>query len=211
MKLTKYGHACFTLEDNGKTLVIDPGALSPDFIPPSNVVGVVVTHEHADHFDPEVLAAIYAKNPDAILVSTAEVTKKVPDYPSKIGIPGKSIEVDSFTLDFFGGAHAFIHGEIPALDNLAVLINKKVYYPGDSFALPDHEPVDTLAVPIGAPWLKTSEAIDFLTTIKPRFAFPTHDAVLSKDGQGFTDSWLQRFAEPLSIAYERIDGKTIEL
>ncbi len=69
--------------------------------------------------------------------------------------------------------------------NVGVLIdNGEVYYPGDSFAEPGM-PVKTLALPIAAPWMKTSEAMDFLTHVKPERAFPTHDAILSTPAAGF--------------------------
>jgi L-ascorbate metabolism protein UlaG (beta-lactamase superfamily) len=53
MKLTKYEHACFTVEKDDQVLVVDPGSFSSDFIAPAGVVAIVVTHEHGDNFDPE--------------------------------------------------------------------------------------------------------------------------------------------------------------
>ena len=56
MKLTKYEHACFTVEDtSGNVLVVDPGSFSKNFVVPNNVVGIVITHEHADHFNTDIL------------------------------------------------------------------------------------------------------------------------------------------------------------
>jgi L-ascorbate metabolism protein UlaG (beta-lactamase superfamily) len=210
MKLTKFEHACFTVELDGKLLVVDPGVLSPDFTVSDNIVAVIVTHEHPDHFDPETLAKIYDKNPDSLLISTQAVIDKMINHTSQVAIPGESLTVGPFNLSFFGGAHAEIYKTVPVVDNVAVLINESLYYPGDSFTTPSL-PVATLAVPLGAPWLKTSETIDFMLAVKPDIAFPTHDAVLSKDGQTFNDSWMQRFAEPAGIAYTRIDGQTVDL
>ena len=36
-----------------------------------------------------------------------------------------------------------------------------------------------LGLPTGAPWLKLSEAVDFLRAVAPRTAVPIHEAVLS--------------------------------
>lgn len=55
MKLTKLGHACVRLEKNGRALVIDPGALTPQDDALAGVEAVLVTHEHADHLDPDRL------------------------------------------------------------------------------------------------------------------------------------------------------------
>src|SRR3954465_8013979 len=62
MELTKHGHACVVLSEEGRRLVIDPGAF-PD---PSGVEGasaVLVTHEHADHVVPDQLRAALEADP----------------------------------------------------------------------------------------------------------------------------------------------------
>jgi L-ascorbate metabolism protein UlaG (beta-lactamase superfamily) len=208
MKLVKYEHACFTLEDEGKVLVVDPGEFATDFIAPENVVAVVVTHEHSDHLDRERLAEIIDKNPDAVIFGPESVTSKLESLPIHAVITGDIIVAGPFTLAFHGGHHATIHESIAPIPNLGVLINDLVYYPGDSFTL-THNPVDTLALPISAPWMKLSEAIDFLKIIKPRLAFPTHDKILSNEGKMIADRLLTGAAEASNIRYERIEKTEI--
>lgn len=210
MQLTKYKHACLTIDIDGKRLVIDPGVLSPDFAVTENILAIIVTHAHPDHFSAETLAAIYEKNPDSMLISTAEVIGQLPDHTSHAARAGEHIDIGPFHLDFYGGQHAAIHTSVPVIDNIGVMVNDKLYYPGDSFHLPEVA-VDTLAVPVGAPWLKSAEAIDFLVNVKPRFAFPTHDETLSSDGKGFSSAWLERFANEHAIEYKDISGQTITL
>ncbi|MGO1256810.1 MBL fold metallo-hydrolase, partial [Microbacterium gubbeenense] len=60
MRITKHDHAYLTLEKRGETLVIDPGVFAADVSDLSDVVGVVITHEHADHWTPDHLQAIAA-------------------------------------------------------------------------------------------------------------------------------------------------------
>ena len=122
--------------------------------------------------------------------------------------PGDKVDIGPFRLRFFGGKHALIHVSLPLIDNLGVLINDTVYYPGDSFTLPN-TPVDVLALPVGAPWLKLSETMDFLAAIKPLLAFPTHDAVLSDIGKALPDNLLPAIAEKVGAEYKRIDGLSI--
>ncbi len=205
MKLTKYGHACFTVEHEGKLLVVDPGGLSPDYIPSEHTVAVIVTHAHGDHFSPDTLAAIYGKSPESLLLSTEEVTSSMSDHKSQTVTPGQAMTVGPFKLEFFGGSHATIHNSVPVIDNIGVMINDTLYYPGDSFVLPNKE-VGTLALPLAAPWLKVSEAIDFMVAVAPKTVFSTHDAVLSDSGKMFHDSWIQRFAEPLHTSYRRLES-----
>lgn len=204
MKLTKYEHSCFTLEKDGKILVVDPGNWATDFVVEENVVGVVVTHEHADHFYPETLKAIVAKNPKAIIIAHEDVTKQISELLAKTVAVGDIVSVGPFTLQFFGGKHATIHPSMPLVANLGVMINNLVYYPGDSFTLPG-KPVDVLALPVGAPWLKISDVMDYLTTVKPRLAFPTHDAVLSEVGKMLPDRMLPPFAESYGGSYKRLE------
>ena len=50
-----------------------------------------------------------------------------------------------------------------------------LYYPGDSYAVPTGRAVPLLAAPVGAPWLKIGEAMDFVLAVRPARAFGTHD------------------------------------
>jgi L-ascorbate metabolism protein UlaG (beta-lactamase superfamily) len=176
----------------------------------NNIVAIVITHEHADHFDSDLLASIYDKNPDSVLISLKSVTQEMPDHKSQAVTAGDVVTVGPFDLEFFGGTHAEIHPDIPLIDNLGVLINQKLYYPGDSFALPN-KPIDVLALPVSAPWLKISETIEFLIAVKPRLVFPTHDAILSPSGKGIADRLVPIFAEKLGTSYTRLDRRqTIE-
>jgi hypothetical protein len=54
-------------------------------------------------------------------------------------------------------------------------------HPGDSLFVPE-EKVDVLAMPTMAPWMKISEAIDYLRAVKPRLSFPIHNALLVEAG-----------------------------
>lgn len=204
MQLVKYEHACFTVEKDGQLLVVDPGNFSGDFIAPADVVAIVITHEHADHFDHDQLAAIIDKNPDAVIVAHPSITSQIEVFQTHSVNVGDKITVGPFDLEFFGGEHAVIHADIPSITNLGVMVNDLLYYPGDSFALPDGRSVDTLAIPAAAPWMKISEAMDYLTAIRPRFAFPTHDAVLSSQGQALADRLLGMVAEQNNIDYHRL-------
>lgn len=206
MQLVKYEHACFTVEKDDQLLVVDPGNFSSDFIAPSGVVAVVVTHEHADHFDRDLLAAIIDKNPDAVIVAHPSITSHIEVFQTRSINVGDKLSIGPFDLEFFGGEHAVIHADMPVIANLGVMINDLLYYPGDSFALPDNRSVDTLAIPAAAPWMKLSEAMDYLTAVRPRFAFPTHDAILSSEGQTLADRLLGMVAAENNIDYRRLDG-----
>ena len=205
MKLTKFEHACFTITKDDQTVVVDPGSWSADFVPTTDIVAVVITHEHADHFFEAQLEKIAEKNPAAVVVAHESITANVTVLPTKSAEVGETVTVGPFSLTFYGGGHAAIYDGYPQIANLGVLINDAVYYPGDSFALPEKQ-VDVLALPVSAPWMKLSESMDFCKEVNARLVFPTHDAILSDAGKLVVDKLLggvasqyQRLAEPIEV------------
>lgn len=210
MQLTKYEHACFTVEKDGQTVVVDPGSFTSDFKSPDSVVCVVITHNHADHLSEETLSDIIKKNPNAVVVGPADVTKLLTSYDTRTVSSGDNVTIGNFRLDFYGNEHAVIHPDMPIDQNVGVLINEKIYFPGDSLTVPD-KPVDVLALPVGGPWLKNEESIEFMKSVNAQTAFPTHDAVLSDGGKQVADSMIGSFAEKAGTSYQRIDGETIDV
>jgi L-ascorbate metabolism protein UlaG (beta-lactamase superfamily) len=204
MNLTKYEHACLTLEKDDQLLVIDPGAYTTDFIAPEHVVGIVLTHNHPDHYDHELVTMIMDRNPEAVIIAHPSITHDIEAWPSHAVEAGDQFEIGPFGLEFFGGEHATISPDRPSIANLGVLVDDLFYYPGDSFTVPDERAVDTLALPVAAPWLKASETLAFLSAIQPRLAFPTHDAILSPIGKELIDDMVGSLAESSDIIYRRI-------
>ena len=205
MKLTKYEHACFAVEKDGQSLVVDPGDFTSDFVVPENVVAVVITHEHGDHFDTAKLNDIVARNPGAVIVAHESVTAQLEGFKTLAVTADEGVKLGVFELEFYGGEHAVITPAWPVIANLGVMINQRIYYPGDSFAVPGRE-VEILALPVAAPWLKISETMDFLRAVKPNLAFPTHDAILSDIGKGLPDRMLPSVAERVGTTYQRLTG-----
>lgn len=213
MKLTKYQHACFTLEKENSTIIIDPGTFSHNFIIPKHVDGIVITHEHPDHLDTALVAKILATHPKATVISHESITSKYANYPTIAVQPGETHRIGLFQLSFFGGVHAPIAEGIVTPPNLGVVIDNTVYYPGDSFVVPEGEgiAVTTLALPISAPWLDFARTRDFLDRVHPTLAFPTHDGILSEDGKKLAETMVGGFAQSKGIIYKRLDGESIEL
>jgi len=210
MELTKYEHACFTLHKEGKTVIVDPGSFTHDVTVPNDVAVIVITHSHQDHFDTEHIDMIIAKNPTATILAPLEVTSQLTQYTTRAVQGGDSFALEGFDFDFYGDMHATIAKEIPRIANVGVLIEDRVYYPGDAFTIPDKS-VDTLALPVAAPWLKISESIEFMRAVGARLTFPTHDAILSGTGISVVDSMIEPFAEAAGTTYRRIDGQTLEI
>lgn len=210
MRITKYEHACLLLTVADENLVVDPGSFL-SHIDPTGVVAIVITHEHADHWTPENVRRLLDKNPDARILGPQGVADAAADFEVEVVAPGDLVEVGAFKLAFYGGEHAVIHESIPVIDNVGVLINDEFYYGGDSYAVPDVE-VGTLAAPIGAPWLKIGDAMDYVLAVKPRRAFYTHDMTLSVAGKGLGAARLTWATEQNGGTFTELQpGETIDV
>ncbi|MCR2811603.1 MBL fold metallo-hydrolase [Microbacterium sp. zg.Y1090] len=204
MRVTKHEHACLRLERDGKTLIIDPGSFTLPLTDVRDLVAIVLTHEHPDHWTPDHLDRLLADAPGTPILAPQGVAAAAPGYDITVVSPGDTVTVEPFRLTFHGGRHAVIHESIPVIDNVGVMVDDEFYYPGDSYAVPKGADVRLLAAPVGAPWLKIGEAMDFVLAVKPHRAFGTHDMTLSRIG-------LQMGRARLQWATEQGGGEFLEL
>lgn len=204
MRVTKHEHATLFIEDSGKALVVDPGSFTNPLLELQSLVGIVLTHEHPDHWTPEHLDRIHKATGGVPIYAPQGVANAAVGYDITVVKPGDTVDLAPFTLRFFGGKHAVIHETIPVVDNVGVLVNDTFYYPGDSYTVPKGVDVALLAAPVGAPWLKIGDAMDFVLAVKPRLAFGTHDMTLSVIGRNMGRARLK-------WATEQNGGEFLEL
>ncbi|MEU8030088.1 MBL fold metallo-hydrolase [Streptomyces sp. NPDC049099] len=181
MKLTKKSHACVRLEKDGQTLVIDPGGFSE----PDAALGadaVLVTHEHPDHFDEFRLRAAMENNPAAEIWTLKSVADQISAaFPGRVHTVGHgdTFTAAGFEVQVHGELHAVIHPDIPRITNVGYLIDDgRVFHPGDALTVPGRQ-VETLMLPVMAPWNKISEVIDYVREVRPQRAYDVHDALLT--------------------------------
>ncbi|MFI0719296.1 MBL fold metallo-hydrolase [Streptomyces sp. NPDC021224] len=180
MKLTKKRHACVRLVKDGHTLVVDPGVFSEDDAAAGADV-ILVTHEHPDHFDPAKLHAALEADPAAELWTLASVADQLSAaFPGRVHTVGHgdTFTAAGFDVQVHGELHAVIHPDIPRITNVGYLVDGAVFHPGDALTVPGH-PVDTLLLPVMAPWNKLSEVVDYVREVKPRRTVDVHDALLA--------------------------------
>jgi len=201
MHITKLEHATLVVEEAGHRLVIDPGGFTTPILGLQGVQGIVITHNHPDHWTPEQLKRLLDANPRAKIFGPEEVVKAADGFDVIAVHPGETHDFGQFVLKFFGGRHAVIHPSIPVIENVGVLVNNRLFYPGDSFTIPEGITVETLAVPAWAPWMKISEAMDYVTALAPKRAFPTHDGGLSAAGKGLSNARLKDATEAAGGTY----------
>jgi L-ascorbate metabolism protein UlaG (beta-lactamase superfamily) len=197
MRLTKFSHACVRIEDEGAVLVIDPGTLSErDALDGADAV--LVTHEHPDHLDVDALRDALGKRPSTRVYTHPDVAAQLGDLAEVVTpvTAGDEFEAAGFHVRAYGGLHAIIHPDVPRIANVGVYVEEaRLYHPGDSFEVPTDAEVETLLVPISAPWLKLSEAVDFVRQVAPRRAYALHDGLLNDAGLAVANRLLGSLTE----------------
>ncbi len=209
MKITKLEHSGLMVENQGRVLLCDPVEIEQKLPEFKNVVAMVITHEHFDHCDLDIIARIRAQNPQMKTFTTEANATQLADATAVVD--GDMVNVDGFDLHFFGAKHARIVPNIMPCQNIGIVINGCVAHPGDAFVLPP-EKVAVLCTPVAGPWCKTMEVLDYVRTVQPRLVVPLHDAVLSKLGKKINDSWLYATATEIGAEYRALEvGESIEL
>lgn len=209
MRITKLGHCCLEIEEQGLTILTDPGAYSTRQNEAKNIDVILITHEHPDHLHIDSLKAVLQNNPKAQVITNREVGKLL----HAEGIPYELLEdrqrktVSGILLEGFGEKHATIYQDFGQVVNTGYFIANRFFYPGDAFCNPE-KPVEILALPVSGPWMKISEAIDYAKLLRPKVCFPVHDGMLKFLGP--TRSIPQAFLPPASIAFlDAIEGTTL--
>jgi L-ascorbate metabolism protein UlaG (beta-lactamase superfamily) len=214
MRITKLGHSCVLVEEGDTKILTDLGSLNPNVPEVENLDAILITHEHADHFDIEKLRAVLAKNPSAQIVTHSAVGVKL----AEAGIaftpiePNEKIEIRGVLIESYGTEHALIHSSIPICRNTGYLIAERLYIPGDALCNIPEKPVEILALPTGGPWLKISETIDYALKLKPRSVFPIHDAMYTLAWrESFVPRWFTPILQKENIEFILIpDGSSRE-
>jgi len=211
MKIKKLSHCCLVIETKGKRILLDPGVFSVEEHRKLRDIDIILfTHEHPDHFHIESLRELVKAMPRAKIIANDSVGALL----VKEGIEhlvmehGNEIDIEGIHIEAIGKEHALLHSSIPASSNVGFFLENKLFFPGDAFTIPEfvdaqkpanskkfsgsRKTVDVLALPVCGPWMKISEAIDYALAIKPRIAFPVHDAVRSMAAHRFPEMILPK-------------------
>ena len=212
MELTKHGHACVVLSDGDQRLVIDPGS----FTEPAALDGataVLITHEHADHLEPQRLRAALDADPALEVWTNRSVADQLEGLGGRVHVVGHG---DVFTaagveVQVHGELHAVIHADIPRIPNIGFLVGGQVFHPGDALTAPGVA-VATLLLPVHAPWSKVGEVIDYVRAVDADQAYAIHDGLLNDTGLGGVARLLGEAGPGTPTPYSRLaPGDTVEL
>jgi L-ascorbate metabolism protein UlaG (beta-lactamase superfamily) len=202
MKITKLGHCCLVIEENGVRTMTDPGAYSTLQNEEKKIDYIFITHEHQYHFHLESLKIVLKNNPNAKIVTNGGVGEllDVERIPYEILENGGTKDCSGMSIEGCGEKHAVIYPGFSDGDvlNTGYLFANRFFYPGDAFFNPK-KAVEILALPVAGPWMKISEAIDYAKLLKPKVCFPVHDGMLKWNGT--TRRAPQKLFPPLGIEF----------
>jgi len=216
MTIRKYLHSCLLVEENGRKLLIDPGAFSfiekkvrPEDIGIMDVIAI--THPHLDHYSPEALRLL-AKSGSFSVVTHKDIAGPLAQegFQCEPLADGKTITIKGFAIKAHKAPHEKIPADIP--HNQALMINGTLLHPGDSLSVTGVKKCEVLALPVAGPWLKLVDALAFAKKLKPKHVIPIHDAIIK-------DFMLERIYAMCKATLEKDNisfhplalGKTLEI
>lgn len=200
MKITKLGHSCLLIDEESTRILIDPGIFAPQANLLKSIDAILITHEHSDHLNIDLLKEILENNPQAKIFTNTDVGALL----TKAAIPFNTLEgvqmfdVNEVSVKSFTVNHALLHSSVPPIKNTAYFIANRLFYPGDTLLDPQ-EPVEILALPVAGPWLRLAEAIDYALALKPKSCFPVHEGILKSPG--LTHALPPKILEPVGINF----------
>ncbi len=216
MKITKFGHSCILIEDNGKRLLFDPGL----FVFVEGIVGVAdigpvdvvtITHSHPDHFLPSALNKLYELHPFCLVASediVEDAKKEGMNYSFVASEHNKEIEVEGFKL--LPQVHRHEQIPMPVPKNTGYLVNSTFYHTGDSYTVSDvMKGVEVTTVPNGGPWSTTLQSVEFLKQVRPKIALPIHDGMHKNFWLERLNDSMKEWSKDLGVDYKPILPKQI--
>jgi L-ascorbate metabolism protein UlaG (beta-lactamase superfamily) len=182
LHITFIGHGTLMFTFKGKVVHVDPVSREADYSKMPKADLILITHDHRDHLDPQVVEVIRTEKTSIVLTAVCAsrvrggVVMKNGDV--KI-IEGLKIEaVPAYNLVHMRSAGVPFHPKGVGNGYVITFGDKKIYVAGDTENVPEMktlERIDIAFLPMNLPYTMTPEMVaDAAKAFKPKILYPYH-------------------------------------
>lgn len=182
LAVTFLGHASLKFAFAGKEIYVDPFSRLADYsqLPKADVI--LVTHEHADHFDPAAITAVRTGRTQVVMPAAmagklaGEIGMQNGDVRTIGGLPVEAVPAYNILHKRENGQPFHVRGE--GNGYILTFGDQRIYAAGDTENILEMKTlrgIDVAFLPVNIPYTMTPEmAADAARAFRPRILYPYH-------------------------------------
>ena len=182
LKITFIGHGTLMFTFGGKIIHIDPYKRVADYSQLPKADLILITHEHGDHLDPDVVSMIRKSTTEIVLTQKCAerveggIIMKNGDRKTVMGL---NIEaVPAYNIVHMRGGNMPFHPKGIGNGYIITFGKTRVYVAGDTENTPEMkalENIDIAFLPMNLPYTMSPEMVaDAAKAFKPKVLYPYH-------------------------------------
>ncbi len=182
LSITFIGHGTLMFTFNGKTIHVDPVSQEADYTKMPQADLILVTHEHGDHLDAEVIGILRNENTSIVLsgkcaeVVQGGIVMENGDVRSVGGLTIAAVPAYNIVHKRDNGQPYHPQGE--GNGYVITFGDKRVYVAGDTENTPEMKAlkgIDIAFLPMNLPYTMTPEMVaDAAKAFRPKILYPYH-------------------------------------
>lgn len=182
LKITLIGHATLMFTFGGKIIHIDPVSRVADYSQLPRADLILITHEHGDHLDPDVIERI--RTDDTVIILTEKCAEKVNGgVIMKNGQTKKALGLTIEAIPAYNIIHkqnsgVAFHPKGEGNGYVITFGDKRVYVAGDTENTPEMKTlknIDVAFLPMNVPYTMVPAMVaDAVRAFKPKIIYPYH-------------------------------------
>lgn len=188
MKVTKYPQSCLVIEQSGKRLVIDPGALVSDKFSAQDLLpvdAILITHEHEDHADPDLIHDLIA-NRSVPVIANQSAKNLLGDLVTQVVSDNEAFEAAGIKVTARELPHCLMVDGSAGPQNTGYVVDGVFFHAGDGIKLENLQ-VEAAAIPIAGPDISARDVFDFIKQLRCQTVVPIHYDYFLEDPQLLED------------------------
>ncbi len=185
VKFTFIGHASLMIENNGKVYHIDPWSKMGDYskLPKADVI--LVTHEHFDHYDKDLIKQLLKDNTKMITTSTVATdfgkrgNRAILANGESVTFDGVKVEaVPAYNIQHLRDGSNPFHPKGRGNGYILTIDGLRIYIAGDTENVPELKEIkdiDVAFLPLNLPYTMDNAMFeDLAKSIKAKYLYPYH-------------------------------------